>query len=83
MRKPNTKSTKSAAVIRMLSRDRGASIAEIVRATEWKVHSVRAFLTGVRKTGTLSKEQRQYGATSYHYAEPSAACAEVGAESSQ
>jgi hypothetical protein len=59
------KPTKSAAVTKLLARDRGATIAEIVKATGWKNHSVRAFLTGVRKTGSVTKEERGDGATAY------------------
>ena len=63
----NTKKklTKSAAVTKLLARDRGATIAEIIKATGWKDHSVRAFLTGVRKAGSLTKEERGDGATAY------------------
>jgi len=62
------KPTKSAAVTKLLARDRGATIAEIVKATGWKEHSIRAFLTGVRKTGSLAKEERSDGATAYRLA---------------
>jgi predicted DNA-binding transcriptional regulator len=62
----NTKKlTKSSAVTNLLARDRGATIAEIVKETGWQNHSVRAFLTGVRKTGSLAKEERVDGATAY------------------
>jgi hypothetical protein len=65
MSKSSKKATKSAAVTRLLSRERGATIAEMVQATAWKKHSVRAFLTGVRKSATLTKEQRTDGQTAY------------------
>lgn len=61
----STNTTKSASVLKLLSRERGATVAEIVKATEWKKHSVRAFLTGVRKTATVLKEERSDGATIY------------------
>ena len=39
---------------------------EIEKATGWKPHSCRAFLSGVRKTGaTVAKEERPDGKTSY------------------
>ena len=57
--------SKSAVVTRMLSRGTGATIAELVKATSWKEHSCRAFLTGIRKTSTLLKEQRPDGSTAY------------------
>lgn len=51
--------TKSAKVITLLERGKGASIDEIGKATSWKPHSVRAFLTGLRKKGfVLAREQR-------------------------
>jgi hypothetical protein len=57
--------SKSASVAKMLSRGTGATIAEIMKSTTWKEHSCRAFLTGVRKTSKLIKEQRPDGKTSY------------------
>jgi hypothetical protein len=57
--------TKSASVTKLLSRERGATIAEMARATGWKDHSVRAFLTGVRKARLLIKEERSDGITAY------------------
>lgn len=50
--------TKSAKVIALLNRGKGASIDEICNAMKWKPHSVRAFLTGLRKKDFgLSREQ--------------------------
>ena len=57
--------SKSSTVTRLLSRGNGATLADIMKATGWKDHSCRAFLTGVRKTNTLLKEERPDGATSY------------------
>ena len=69
--------SKSAAVTKLLSRGNGATVAEIMKSTGWKEHSCRAFLTGVRKTSKLFKEQRLDGKTAYRI-EP--AQAEVTAE---
>ena len=56
--KKTVRKTKSATVNRMLRRDKGATLAEIERATSWKPHSCRAFLSGVRKQGiALAKEE--------------------------
>lgn len=41
--------TKQAAMIEMLKRPHGASIADLTTATGWQAHSVRAALTGLRK----------------------------------
>ena len=59
------KQSKSASVTKMLSRDNGATVAEMMRSTGWKEHSCRAFLTGVRKTSKLLKEQRSDGKIAY------------------
>jgi hypothetical protein len=65
MAKATKKQSKSAAVTKMLSRGIGATLAEIIKSTGWKEHSCRAFLTGVRKTSKLLKEQRPDGKTVY------------------
>ena len=57
--------TKSAAVVKLLSRDKGATIAEIEKATDWQPHSCRAFLTGLRKKSRIVKEQRNDGKLAY------------------
>ncbi len=58
--------TKSAKVITLLNRAKGASIDEMCKATKWKPHSVRAFLTGLRKKGfVLAREQRGDEGTTY------------------
>jgi predicted ArsR family transcriptional regulator len=58
--------TKSAKVIALLSRAKGATLDEICQATNWKSHSVRAFLTGLRKKGfVLTREQRGDDGTAY------------------
>jgi len=45
------KDCKSAAVIELLERDAGATMAELTAATGWLPHSTRAALTGLRKKG--------------------------------
>lgn len=65
--KTTARKTKSATVNRILRREKGATLAEIGKATSWKPQSCRAFLTGVRKTGaTLAKEARPDGSIAYH-----------------
>lgn len=64
---------KSATVTRLLSREKGATLDEIAKATEWKPHSCRAFLTGVRKRARVLREERPDGATSYRIVEEPAA----------
>lgn len=72
MPKQIKKPSKSATVTRLLSRGNGATLAEIIKATGWKEHSCRAFLTGVRKANTLLKEERPDGATTYRLEAPTA-----------
>lgn len=67
---------KSALVIRLLSRAKGATIAEIAEPTGWQPHSTRAYLSGLRKKRqTVIREQRKTGETAYrivHSASPAA-----------
>jgi len=65
MSKQAKKQSKSVSVTKMLSRSTGATVAEMMKTTGWKEHSCRAFLTGVRKTSKLLKEQRPDGKTAY------------------
>ena len=77
MTKQTKKQSKSASVTKMLSRATGATVAEIMKSTGWKEHSCRAFLTGVRKTSKLLKEERPDGKAAYRIeANPSEAPAE-------
>jgi len=63
--------TKAAMVTKILSREKGATLIEISKATGWQPHSCRAFLTGLRKKGGILKEQRGDGSLAYRV-EPSA-----------
>lgn len=63
---PTARPTKTVIVTKLLSRPRGASLGDITSVTGWQAHSIRAFLTGLRKKGvSLDREQRKDGATSY------------------
>jgi len=71
-RTPTT--SKSDCVTRLLRRAKGATLAELREATSWQPHSVRAFLSGLRKKGfAVSKEQRKSGETAYRLASKVAA----------
>ena len=41
----------SATILKLLGRPKGASIAQLQKATDWQAHSIRAALTGLRKKG--------------------------------
>lgn len=57
---------KSATINRLLSRTKGATVAELVTATDWQPHSVRAYFSGLRKKGhNLVREQRKGGEQAY------------------
>lgn len=60
--------TKAAMVTKILSREKGATLLEMSKATGWQAHSCRAFLTGLRKKGDILKEQRSDGQLSYRIA---------------
>lgn len=60
--------TKAALVTKILSREKGATLLEMGKATGWQPHSCRAFLTGLRKKGDILKEQRTDGALAYRIA---------------
>ncbi|MFO1239004.1 MAG: DUF3489 domain-containing protein [Sphingomonadaceae bacterium] len=56
--------SKAATIEKLLSRPKGATLAEIVTATGWLSHSARAFMTGLRKKGLeLVRECRTNGET--------------------
>jgi hypothetical protein len=57
--------TKAAMVNRILSREKGATVLEMAKATGWRPHSCRAFLTGLRKKSNVVKELRGDGKLAY------------------
>ena len=57
---------KSALVLKLLSRARGATLAELIEPTGWQPHSTRAYLSRLRTKGmTVTREQRKSGETAY------------------
>lgn len=57
--------TKSAAVVALLSRPEGATLAELIAATGWLPHTTRAALTGLRNKGHRIERGKRDGATCY------------------
>ena len=47
-----TKTTKTDAVLKLLERQQGATVAQLQKATGWQPHSVRAALTWLRQEGS-------------------------------
>ena len=71
---PKSAKPKFEIVKRLLSRQNGATAAEISNATGWQAHSVRAYLSGLRKKGSaLVREERQNGSKAYRLEKASAA----------
>ncbi len=63
---PKLRLTKPKLVNRLLSRKSGATLAELSCATSWQPHSVRAYISGLRKKGSnICFEPRQDGAKAY------------------
>lgn len=71
---PPKAESKTAIVTKLLTRARGATMDEMMTATTWQAHSVRAFLSGLRKKGSvLAKEQRKSGQLAYRMTKTAAA----------
>ena len=70
-RKPIAKSrkqasTKTAVITRLLSRAKGANMAELQTATGWQPHSIRSALSCLRKRGaTVNRSQSSKGISVY------------------
>ena len=60
--------TKTAAVIALLKRNTGATLAELIAATGWLPHTTRAALTGLRKKGHLIERSKRGEQTCYRIA---------------
>lgn len=61
--------TKSAAVIALLERDEGATLGELIAATDWLLHTTRAALTGLRKKGLVIERGKRDADTCYRITE--------------
>lgn len=58
--------TKSALILKLLTRAKGATIDEMAEPTGWQPHSTRAHLSSLRKKGrSIVREQRKTGESAY------------------
>jgi hypothetical protein len=57
--------TKQATMLKLLRRTRSASMADLMTATGWQAHSVRAALSGLRKRDIAILRKRKDGVTRY------------------
>lgn len=62
----STATTKSAAVLALLRREQGGTLAELVDATAWQPHTARAMLTGLRKKGHAIEQRKRGDLSCYH-----------------
>ena len=63
--------SKQALIIGLLSREKGATLAEITAATGWLPHTARAALTGLRHKGhTLTSSKETGGTRTYRITAP-------------
>jgi len=69
--KPPTPQSKSDLVAKLLARAKGATVAEVSGVTGWQSHSVRAFLSGLRKKDIgLVRDARKSGEACYRTTPP-------------
>ena len=61
--------TKKGCILALLQRPEGATIDDLMTATDWQSHSVRAALTGLRNEGQeLRRARNDAGVTQYRVA---------------
>ena len=57
--------TKSAIIVGLLTRSKGATLQEMVDATGWLPHTTRAALTGLKKKGLVITSEKVDGVRTY------------------
>lgn len=67
---PAASPTKSDLVISLLSRPDGAFASELISATGWQLHSLRAFISGLRKRGHAISRSKENGEARYVISNP-------------
>lgn len=63
------RASKSQHVLELLRRPEGATLKELVTATDWLPHTTRAALTGLRKKGHVIEKTKRDDATCYRITE--------------
>ena len=63
-----SRQTKQSLVLAMLRSEHGATLAQLVEATDWQQHTIRAALTGLRKKGHTIIKDKLDGVTRYKIA---------------
>ena len=58
--------SKRSAVVELLHRDQGATLAELIELTSWLPHTTRAALTGLRHKGHVITRTKRGTETCYH-----------------
>jgi hypothetical protein len=67
---PAASPTKSDLVISLLSRTYGAAASELLSATGWQLHSLRAFISGLRRRGHAISRAKENGEARYVISNP-------------
>jgi len=68
-KKSKRSGTRSDQLLSLLRRENGASLADIIAATNWLPHSARAALTGLRTKGVAIDKRKVDGVTRYFVAQ--------------
>lgn len=63
------KINKTGQVLVLLRRKKGATIVELMQATDWLAHTVRAALSGLRKKGHVIERSKRGEVTCYRMVE--------------
>lgn len=60
--------SKISIVLSLMQRENGATLSEMIKATDWLAHTTRAALTGLKKKGHALTKDKRDGATCYRAA---------------
>ncbi|MFN6936034.1 MAG: DUF3489 domain-containing protein [Tsuneonella sp.] len=60
--------SKISIVLSLMQRENGATLAEMMKATDWLAHTTRSALTGLKKRGHALTKNKREGVTCYRAA---------------